>query len=99
MDRSDDVNNCRSEATLVFAMMPDFIHIGQGVGREYCSCQCADHRCSSLKSAFHSRVRDAHYGSSPGFRTRDRRDGIETVSRQLQCDEVKEELILMDNQY
>jgi hypothetical protein len=29
MDRSDDVNNCRSEATLVFAMMPDFIHIGQ----------------------------------------------------------------------
>jgi hypothetical protein len=35
MDRSDDVNNCRSEATLVFSMMPDFIHMGQGVGRKY----------------------------------------------------------------
>jgi hypothetical protein len=35
MDRSGDVNNCRSEATLVFSMMPDFIHMGQGVGHKY----------------------------------------------------------------
>ena len=37
MDRSDDVNNCRSEATLDFSMMPDFIHMGQGVGHKYSS--------------------------------------------------------------
>src|SRR5882762_11593863 len=37
MDRSDDVNNCRSEATVDFSMMADFIHMGQGVGHEYIS--------------------------------------------------------------
>jgi hypothetical protein len=41
MDRSDDVNNCRSEATLVFSMMPDFIHMGQGVGHKYRSLSLA----------------------------------------------------------
>jgi len=53
MDRSDDVNNCRSEATLVFSMMPDFIHMGQGVGRKISvDASCANHRCSSLKGFF-----------------------------------------------
>ena len=35
MNHSDDVNNCRSEATLVFSMMADFIHMGQGVRLGY----------------------------------------------------------------
>src|SRR5712671_2990177 len=39
MDRSDDVNNCRSEATLVFSMMPDFIHMGQGWDANIARCQ------------------------------------------------------------
>ena len=52
MDRSDDVNNCRSEATLVFSMMPDFIHMGQAWMQ---IPLCAARRCSSLERFFQTR--------------------------------------------
>ena len=52
MDRSDDVNNCRSEATLVFSMMPDFIHMGQAWMQ---IPLCAARRCSLFGKVFQTR--------------------------------------------
>ena len=52
MDRSDDVNNYRSEATLDFSMMADFIHMGQGVGRNIARCQCPTIGLSLFEKVF-----------------------------------------------